>query len=150
MASRAARKILPLWGVRISRNVELPPWQLLLVSLLLPVFLSFLSRFMARFQPGNKEATKARGKTKRPVIAHMLEEYAPNVTAVVKEMLASSDLQVRWICAREILPYLWPKRAAVATTADGKPAPTLEDYLAKAPSPPPAPSVSVPKEESLQ
>ena len=84
---------------------------------------------MPKFQPGNKAATKARGTPKKPHIAHLLEQFAPDVVGVVRNMLASEDPQQRWTAAKEVLPYLWPKKAAVAVHED-KPAPSLADYLA--------------------
>ncbi|HEV8715909.1 MAG TPA: hypothetical protein VGX03_24160 [Candidatus Binatia bacterium] len=84
---------------------------------------------MPRFRPGKREAIKARGKTKKPVIAHLLEQFAPRVITVVEEMLTSPDPQMRWTCAKEILPYLWPKKAAVAVQEE-KPVPSLAEYLA--------------------
>lgn len=102
---------------------------------------------MPRFERGNQAARKARGTPKKPHIAHLLQQFAPDVASVVKEMLTSTELQERWTCAKEILPYLWPKRASVAVQEE-KPVPTLADYL-NAKTPPTAessPSVSVPAE----
>jgi hypothetical protein len=102
---------------------------------------------MARFERGNKAATKAHGTPKKPHIAHLLQQFAPDVATVVKEMLISTELQERWICAKEILPYLWPKKAAV-TVQEEKPVLTLADYV-NAKTPPASassPSVSIPVE----
>ena len=99
------------------------------------------------FSRGNQLARRARGVPKKPPVAHLLEEFAPDVVNVVRAMLTGDDPQARWTCAKEILPYLWPKRASVAVQ-DEKPALTLADYL-NAKTPPPAessPSVAVPVE----
>lgn len=102
---------------------------------------------MARFERGNQAATKARGTPKKPHIAHLLQQFAPDVATVVKEMLTSAELQERWTCAKEILPYLWPKKAAIAVQEE-KTVPSLQDYLAvKQPesASPPAVPVTVPQ-----
>jgi hypothetical protein len=99
------------------------------------------------FSRGNQLARKARGVPKKPAIAHLLEEFAPDVVNVVRAMLTSDDPQAQWTCAKEILPYLWPKKASVAVQ-DDKPAASLADYL-NAKTPPASessPSVSVPVE----
>jgi hypothetical protein len=83
---------------------------------------------MPRFRPGKREAIKARGKPKKPVIARLLAQFAPRVITVVEEMLTSPDPQMRWTCAKEIIPYLWSKKAAVAVQEE-KPLPSLTEYL---------------------
>ena len=80
------------------------------------------------FARGNRLAQKARGVPKKPVIAHLLEDFAPDVVKVVRTMLTSDDPQMQWTCAKEILPYLWPKKSSVAVQ-DEKPPVTLADYL---------------------
>jgi hypothetical protein len=91
---------------------------------------------MARFEKGNQAARKARGTPKKPHIAHLLEQFAPDVVAVVRDMLASADLQERWTAAREVMPYLWGKKSAVTVSQEAE-KPSLADYLAnKQPEPP--------------
>jgi hypothetical protein len=85
---------------------------------------------MPRFESGNQEARKARGKPKKPEIAHLLERFAPRVLEVVEEMLNAADPRDRWTAAREVMPYLWGKRSAVTVQQEGEPIPTLSDYLA--------------------
>lgn len=83
---------------------------------------------MPRFQPGNQEAKKARGKPKKPEIAPLLKRFAPRIVEVVEEMLNAPDLRDRWTAAKEVMPYLWGKKSAVALTQEGK-TPSLADYL---------------------
>src|SRR5215510_2796025 len=90
------------------------------------------------FVKGNQLGQKGRGKPKRPAIAHMLQQFAPKVVVVIQQMLSSDDQQDRWTCAKEIMPYLWPKKAAI-TAHEEKSVPTLADYLSVKPPITPTP-----------
>src|SRR4029434_3998886 len=81
------------------------------------VFISCFGGVGMSFQPGNQLARKARGTPKRPKIAFMLEQFAPNVIQVVRDMLNSENKQDRWTAAKEVLPYLWGKKSTVQVGA---------------------------------
>jgi hypothetical protein len=91
------------------------------------------------FQPGNQLAKKARGTPKRPKIAFMLEQFAPNVIQVVRDMLNSENKQDRWTAAKEVLPYLWGKKSTVSVAPQEEKG-SLADYLAAQPPVDPVPA----------
>src|SRR5262245_12901502 len=92
----------------------------------------------------NKVALGNRGGgRKKAEIARLLEQFTPDVVAVVKEMLTAADPQMRWTCAKEILPYIWGKKSTVAVTAEGEPV-TLSEYLAAKQSETVQPSITIP------
>ena len=108
---------------------------------------------LARGNPG--------GGRKKADLARMLERFAPRVVEIIEERLSSPDAFERWITAKEVMPYLWGKKAAVAVTQEGQP-PSLHEYLAwrsesgepapPAPTeaPPPAAPGAAPPTEALQ
>jgi hypothetical protein len=94
---------------------------------------------MSKFLPGNTFSRKARGIPKRPKIAFMLEQFAPDVISVVRDMLGSENRQERWTAAKEVLPYLWGKKSTVSVAPQDEKG-SLADYLAAQPPVDPVPS----------
>jgi hypothetical protein len=95
---------------------------------------------MSKFLPGNTFSRKARGIPKRPKIAGMLEQFAPDVIQVVRDMLNSKNTQERWTAAKEVMPYLWGKRSTVQVGPQEKDPGSLSDYIAARPPADPVPS----------
>ena len=98
-----------------------------------------------KFIRGNKVALGNRGGGRRKAdLAQMLERFAPRVIEVIEEQLRDPEPGVRWVAAKELLPYLWGRKSAVQVTQEGD-KPTLQDYLAakqagaNAAVPPPSP-----------
>ncbi len=82
------------------------------------------------FTKGNQLARGNPGGGRRKTdLARMLGRFAPRVVEIIEERLSSPDAFERWNAAKEVMPYLWGKKAAVAVTQGEQP-PSLHEYLA--------------------
>ncbi len=82
------------------------------------------------FSRGNTLGHRARGIPKKPAVARLLEQFAPDVLAIIRTRLSSSDPEQQWETAQALLPYLWSRKAPSVAPPETERPPTLAEYLA--------------------